>query len=71
MYTEQFSLAMTIFIECTYAAVCTPSCLNGGRCAVPNVCNCTSDWRGETCSERKSICGGSDIGKANTVNMLT
>ncbi len=48
------------------AAVCVPSCLNGGRCVVPNVCNCTSDWRGETCSERKSICG-----KANMFNFFT
>ena len=30
-------------------AVCTDSCLNGGMCAEPNVCECAPGWIGDQC----------------------
>lgn len=38
------------------AGVCEPSCMNGGRCVHPNVCDCPSGWRGRHCSKRKHLC---------------
>ena len=38
-----------------HAAVCNPSCLNGGRCTAPNVCQCTSDWEGDYCQNGKTM----------------
>ena len=39
---------------CTsYIAICTPACLNNGTCSSPGVCNCTAEWSGERCGDRK------------------
>ena len=31
------------------AAICTHSCLNGGTCSQPNVCECAPGWTGDRC----------------------
>lgn len=36
------------------AAVCSPSCRNGGSCVSPNRCNCRSTWTGGYCQVGKS-----------------
>ena len=46
--------SMTIFYY-NSAAVCSPSCKNGGTCSSPNTCTCTDGWNGESCTNGK--CG--------------
>ena len=38
------------YILCNSAAVCSPSCMNGGTCSSPNTCTCTDGWIGESCT---------------------
>lgn len=33
-------------------AVCSPACLNNGKCTAPNKCQCTKDFQGPTCKEK-------------------
>ena len=42
-------------ITLTRAAVCNPSCQNGGTCTTPNTCNCPPTWDGSYCQIRKLI----------------
>lgn len=37
--------------------MCDPPCQNKGACDYPGHCTCTSQWKGERCEERKSLCG--------------
>lgn len=32
--------------------VCEPECLNGGKCIMPNVCECPGGFKGFTCRNR-------------------
>ena len=41
------------FKSSIYIAHCSPSCKNGGTCTRPGYCDCTSQWRGHRCEERK------------------
>jgi len=38
-----------------YTATCDPSCVNGGKCLAPDICECTPDFRGDHCQHRKYI----------------
>ena len=38
-----------------HAAVCIPSCANGGTCTGPNDCQCASGWSGIDCQTRKDF----------------
>lgn len=47
------------YLYCAYhleplldTAVCAPPCENGGHCALPNQCECTTGWTGAQCGER-------------------
>ena len=33
--------------------ICTPPCINGGKCVKPNECECTADFEGPNCQNRK------------------
>ena len=47
-------LYMVAIIYCTsYTAICTPACQNNGTCSSPGVCNCTDEWSGVRCGDRK------------------
>ena len=35
---------------CNSAAVCSPSCKNGGTCSSPNTCTCANGWNGDPCT---------------------
>jgi hypothetical protein len=45
------TIANTIF-----AAVCTPSCENGGTCTSPNTCTCQNGWSGDSCTNDINEC---------------
>lgn len=34
-------------------AICSPACLNGGKCVAPDVCDCMSGYHGEACESGK------------------
>lgn len=34
------------------SAVCSPACLNKGKCIAPNHCQCTQDFQGKNCREK-------------------
>ena len=44
---------LTICINIAHAAVCNPSCQNGGTCTAPNTCSCPPTWDGSYCQTRK------------------
>jgi len=35
------------------AAVCNPTCQNGGVCTEDLACRCTTGWTGQDCSQGK------------------
>ena len=42
-----------IVICYTYKAVCPDGCFNGGTCAAPGTCRCSSGWTGNDCRQGK------------------
>ncbi|RXG71349.1 hypothetical protein Avbf_00325 [Armadillidium vulgare] len=44
--------------DCTFnlAAICDPECINGGICLAPNICECSSEFRGPICQYPISNC---------------
>ncbi|XP_046567434.1 epidermal growth factor-like protein 7 [Haliotis rubra] len=39
--------------------VCVPACQHGGKCHVPNTCNCLDGWSGSSCESVVSECQSS------------
>lgn len=44
--------SLYVVIVTLYIAICTKTCLNGGECVGPDVCNCTGEWKGPYCQIR-------------------
>ena len=54
---ENFECFNVCFLCCCsfFAAVCEPSCVNGGRCSRPGKCTCPIQFRGSRCQKRKLL----------------
>ena len=44
---------MTLLSNFLIAAVCTPSCGNGGTCVSPNICSCPETYTSSRCETRR------------------
>ena len=47
-----FGNAMTSYFV---TAICSPSCMNGGRCIGPDECSCLLGWAGSFCETSKFL----------------
>lgn len=45
-----------------YSAHCYSKCLNGGKCAGPNICKCPEDFVGSHCQHSKDNCSPKKVG---------
>ena len=48
-----YKLEWSLLFYVPSAAVCSPSCSNGGTCVSPNVCRCSNGHTGPLCTIRK------------------
>ena len=48
-----YKLEWSLLFYVPSAAVCSPSCSNGGTCVSPNVCKCSNGHTGPLCTIRK------------------
>ncbi len=40
---------------CVFAALCSPPCVNGGKCVDINTCSCSDGWTGARCQIGEQI----------------
>ncbi len=54
MYKNQLQHQANVFTDFVFRTVeCDNVCLNGGTCVATNTCECTSEFSGDLCNDRK------------------
>ena len=58
VYEKYLCIVTLNYVSVSILAICFPpdGCRNGGHCAQPGICSCTTGWRGPACADGNDEC---------------